>query len=106
MLRKTIPLLILVLLLTSCSTYSSMMNADKNIRKLNIGMTEKEVIGVMGKEYEVTSANSTHTVWVCRSYDESIYKLYFEKGRLVEWEKEWLKVYLTPPRPHHPRPHR
>ncbi|MCC8188698.1 MAG: hypothetical protein LIP08_14685 [Bacteroides sp.] len=105
MLRKTIPLLTLVLLLTSCAMYTSMMNADKNIRKLSIGMTEKEVIGVMGKEYEVISANSRNTVWGYKSYDDSIYMLYFEKGRLVEWEKEWLKVYPTPPRPHHPHPH-
>jgi len=78
-----------------------MLYADANMRKVAIGMTEKEVISVMGNKYELISGNKQETVWAYQTVNEARYMLYFVNGRLAEWEKEWLVVVPEPGKHHH-----
>lgn len=69
------------------------MNADSNVRNLKIGMTQEQVIDIMGSHYEVVGANEEAIVWGYRSAYDGIYKLRFVNSKLTEWNKVWLKQY-------------
>ena len=82
----------LIAVMSSCSTYS-IHNTDKNIKGLNIGMTQDQIISVMGKDYNVLEATNEFVVWGYKSLDDGIYRLTFVDGRLTEWKKIWLNKY-------------
>lgn len=69
------------------------MSADGNARALQIGMTQGQVVDIMGNHYEVVGANEESVVWGYKSADDGIYKLCFVKGKLTEWNKVWLRKY-------------
>lgn len=81
------------ILLFSCNTYNSLKNADKNIRNISLGMTQQQIISIMGDEYEILEAKDNIIVWGYKSLDDGIYKLRFTDGKLMEWNKVWLNKY-------------
>lgn len=83
-------LLILICMITSCSSYRGMMGADSNIKKVNLGMTQQEVIAIMGDTYEIISTKEGTSTLGYKSSDNGIYKLLFIDGKLKEWNKEWF----------------
>ena len=93
MMRNIFYAVLLFSLLTSCSSYRGMMNADGNIRKVKIGMTQEEVIAHMGSHYEVIEANQEFVIWGYKAADDGIYKLRFVSDTLVGWNKIWLNKY-------------
>ncbi len=99
MAKKLLLLISFSILLFSCSTYNSMKNADKNIRNISLGMSQQQIISIMGDEYEVVEAKDNITVWGYKSFDEGIYKLRFINGKLSEWNKVWLNKYEFENRP-------
>lgn len=71
----------------------SMMNADNNMKKINLGMTKEQVIAIMGEHYEVIGSKEGEFLLGYKSYDYGIYKLRFVNGRLTDWIKDWLPEY-------------
>lgn len=93
MIKKIFYSILLILSLTSCSSYMEMLNADGNIRRVKIGMTEDQIESLMGKHYEVVGATGESTVWAYRTSNSAMYKFRFVNGRLAEWNKVWPRRY-------------
>lgn len=91
MIRNIITIFFLTLLFTSCGASSTMINADSNMRKVQIGMSKEQVIEIVGKHYEVIAATEYLEVIGYKSSVDEIYLLRFENNLLVEWHKEWLR---------------
>lgn len=99
MAKKLLLLITFSMLLFSCSTYNSMKNADKNIRNISIGMSQQQIVSIMGDQYEVVEAKDNVIVWGYKAFDEGIYKLRFVDGKLLGWNKVWLNKYEFENRP-------
>lgn len=93
MTKKLLLFITFSMLLFSCSTYNSMKNADKNIRDISLGMSQQQIVSIMGDQYEVVEAKDNIIVWGYKSFDDGIYKLRFTDGKLSEWSKVWLNKY-------------
>ena len=105
MIKKILLTLTLVGTLISCAPTSppnykgiatSMMNTHNSIKEISLGMTQEQVISIMGEHYEIISSKENIVVLGYKSYDNGIYKLYFVDGKLSEWVKEWLPEYYHP----------
>lgn len=99
MIKRIIILSALVFMLASCGTLmpakymsvsKSMMNTDENMKKVELGMTQEQVISAMGKRYEIIGARENMVILGYKSYDNGIYKLFFVDEKLIEWNKEWI----------------
>jgi len=98
--KKVIFTLVFTLALISCGT----TNFVNRAKKLELGMTKKEVISVMGNDFRVISASQTPegNIEVLRyiaSIDVTEYVIYLLDGKLVEWHEDI-------PNAHHPHPHK
>lgn len=87
--KKVIFTLVFTLMLISCGTTSLVSKA----KKLELGMTKKEVVSAMGDNYRVISASQTPegNVEVLRytaTIDTTEYVIYLLDGRLIEWHEE------------------
>lgn len=87
--KKLFLMLLLSAMLSSC--VSLFYTTDKNIRKLELGMTEEEVIQVMGKSYEIIARTEDSFTLGYKSASDEYYRLKFAYDQLVEWDKVWLK---------------
>lgn len=89
-------------LLTSCGTLMQPYQMDSKMKDIELGMTKKKVISILGKDFEsagarMTSEGSIETI----SYKtasmtentEGYYLLSFKDGKLVEWFKEKYPVH-------------
>lgn len=90
--RKIWLLLFVSVYLVGCSSYKDAMNANSNIKKVELGMTKNDVIQKMGKYYhrmELNKASNGIDVEVL-GYPtvDAIYMLRFENGELVEFHKD------------------
>lgn len=71
------------------------MSADSNMKKLEIGMTKKQVVNIMGDTYKIFGAVEEHGV-VTESigYETTdanwMYVLNFVNGKLKSWQREWV----------------
>lgn len=87
--KKLLLFSFMLLLLTACGV-GSMISADKNIRKVELGMSKREVVSIMGKDYRVLGATVTdkgpiETIGYDNAYEE-VYALTFSEDRLVNYE--------------------
>lgn len=108
MIKKLLLSSILIFAFYSCGTSSrtnrdyasyrnSIFDTDKHMKEIKLGMSKKEVIYIMGENFEVLSAKGNKEILGYRSYDyyiHGIYKLSFIDNKLVEWEKEWLDKHM------------
>jgi len=78
-----------------------MINADSNIRKVELGMSKKKVIDIMGKSYRAVGAIHTPEGDVeiigYENAEEGMYKMHILNDKLVQWEYEKPR----PSRKHH-----
>lgn len=94
---KWLYVLLATFLLTSCGTLMQPYQMDSKMKDIELGMTKKKVISILGKDFEsagarMTSEGSIETI----SYKtasmtentEGYYLLSFKDGKLVEWFKE------------------
>lgn len=84
--------LALFLTLTSCASNIALMNADKNMRNLKIGMTKQDVIKIMGSNYKSAGAERSVDGSTLEkiSYDNlsnEEYQLELHNDTLVRWNK-------------------
>lgn len=88
--KKTMLTFILVFSLWACGSYVNTFNMNANLKKIELGMTKKEVISIMGNHYSNQGALRTFDGRDLESLRyESVYDYYiifnFENGQLVEW---------------------
>ena len=99
--KKLIILSFILCLFASCSSYNSMSKAKNNVKKVELGMTKKEVISTMGKVYEIVGASATREGIRVETlkYEggdaisgmvDRYYFFTFEDGVLVEWHTQPL----------------
>ena len=99
---KWLYVLLATFLLTSCGTLMQPYQMDSKMKDIELGMTKKKVISILGKDFEsagarMTSEGSIETI----SYKtasmtentEGYYLLSFKDGKLVEWFKEKYPVH-------------
>jgi hypothetical protein len=83
-----IAMIICCILFSSCGVTGS-MNMGRKIKNVEIGMTKKEVIDILGNTYEVMAARDTPdgTLEVLRysGFWGHTYIVNFVDGKLVEW---------------------
>ena len=80
-----------ICLLTSCgATYSNALAADKNIQKLELGMSKLEIINIMGSTYKrlevKQTANGYRETLGFPDFQDGIYQLRLLDGKLQEWD--------------------
>jgi len=97
----SLAVLFCVLSFSSCGT----MHLGSKLKNVEIGMTKKEVINILGNNYDIVAARDTPDgpFEVLRYYNATIdggipYIVNFLDGRLVEWYRETS----LPPHPPHP----
>ena len=89
--KKILLLLFVSVYLVGCSSYKDAMNANTNIKKVELGMTKNDVIHKMGKSYhrmEVSRANGIDVEVLGYPTVDAIYMLRFENGELIEFHKD------------------
>ena len=90
--KKIIPLLIILLVLSSCASFSGM---EKRVKQLELGMSKQDALNIMGKNYFIESASQTPQgkleVLHFRSSTSRDYLLYFTNDRLSEFH-----LYVSP----------
>lgn len=105
--KRLIFFFLVLCIVTSCSSMSSMINADKNIRKVQLGMSKKDVVSIMGKDFRVLGATADKDGnFETIGYDnanEELYVLVFSDGRLVNYEL--TRPHKHPPHHNRERPH-
>ncbi len=101
MLKNLFVILLMSCLFFSCRSFSDMMNVGSNVKKLELGMSKRDVVSIMGKSYLSLGAIQTPEgnveVIGYPTADDNLYRLHILEGKLVQWEYERIK----PHRDHH-----
>jgi hypothetical protein len=94
--RKFLLLLLFpaAVLLTSCAAMGNQMTAARNMTRIELGMTKRDVVKIMGDTYQVIGSRATRegteeSIGYLDNHND-IYILTFLNGKLVEYHKEWL----------------
>jgi len=103
--KKILFTLLCSFILISCGTTSFVDRA----KKLELGMTKREVISVMGNDFRVISASKTpegdlEILRYVATVSYTDYVIYLLDGKLVEWHEENPNEHPGRP-PHPPKPH-
>lgn len=93
--KKWMYLLVTALVLTGCASLG--YSTDRKMKDIELGMSKKKVISILGKHYDIAGARMTpegsiesisyRTVTIADS-SEGYYILSFKDGKLVEWFKQ------------------
>ncbi|SBW07077.1 hypothetical protein [uncultured Dysgonomonas sp.] len=101
--KKLLIITLLIVTLVSCGSMKDAMYSEKNVRKVELGMTKEKVISIMGKSY--TSAGAIQTpegsVEIIRwdSVDDlEKYEFHFVDKILKEWHRVRLDYHDHRPR--------
>ncbi|GAB2703471.1 hypothetical protein GCM10027037_31610 [Mucilaginibacter koreensis] len=93
MLKKIFFITLLTAVLTSCSTYTSMLHA--NVKKVELGMAKAQVISIMGDTYRLSGLSQNingvkkEAIWYPAT-QQSIFYFTFEGDKLIEWHEKFL----------------
>ncbi|MGI6049102.1 MAG: hypothetical protein ACOYEG_14030 [Petrimonas sp.] len=93
--RKLIGVLFMTVMLSSCGTFVNITRAK--MEKLELGMTKKEVVNILGRGYKIAEKriDSGKEIEVL-SYQDSPQEYYFflfENNSLQEWYRELIPKY-------------
>ena len=91
---KWLYVLLATFLLTSCGTLMQPYQMDSKMKDIELGMTKKKVISILGKDFESAGARMTSYKTASMTENtEGYYLLSFKDGKLVEWFKEKYPVH-------------
>ncbi|MDU1904806.1 MAG: hypothetical protein E6772_08485 [Dysgonomonas sp.] len=97
--KKIFTLLLSVVILTSCASAFGIADLGSRVKKLELGMSKREALGILGNTYDVQVASRTGDgdleILKFTSMTSYNYLVHFLDGRLVEWHKD------IPPQPIH-----
>ncbi|MFC4677087.1 hypothetical protein [Dysgonomonas termitidis] len=90
--KKLLITTLLVIALVSCGSVKDAMYSEKNVRKVELGMTKEEVISIMGKSYTSAGAirspeGSVEIIRWDSAYDFEKYEFHFVDKILKEWHR-------------------
>lgn len=87
--KRILLILLAVITLSSCSGTYKLTRTDENVKKVKIGMTEQQVVRIMGKKYILVTAVASHKVIQYPSSQDSYgYKFHFEDKKLESFTRE------------------
>lgn len=95
MIKKLIFPVLSIFLLCSCYI-TRLAQVDDNVKKLDIGMAKREVINIMGNDYNIANANINVVELEYRTLDNFVYILSFMDDRLASIEKTQYHVLYPP----------
>jgi len=108
MIRKIIGSILFVVLFYSCASTFGVSNLGAKVRKLEIGMTKKEALKILGNTYDVVAASQAQEGKVESlrfiSTTNNTYLLHFLDGKLVEFH-EGKPYHINENHPHKHGPH-
>ena len=90
---KWLYVLLATFLLTSCGTLMQPYQMDSKMKNIELGMTKKKVISILGKDFESAGARISYKTASMTENTEGYYLLSFKDGKLVEWFKEKYPVH-------------
>lgn len=85
----------MALLLGSCSTYNTMIQANNRVKEVTLGMTKEKVIHIMGQSYRMSGVSHNQKgeliekIWYPAT-QKSIFFFTFEGDKLVEWHERFI----------------
>ena len=89
MVRKVLYSLLLVGLLASCASTFGVANLGSKVKKLELGMSKKEALNILGKTYDVVAVSQTPegNVEILSFFGTNgpTYIVHFLDGKLVEY---------------------
>lgn len=95
--KKWMCMLIVIFLMTGCRSIFDSYNMDGRMKKIELGMTKKEVISILGKSYETAGARMSadgpvesisYPTTTISDSTEGYYILSFRNNVLIEWFKD------------------
>jgi len=91
---------VILCLLNACVPNYITWTANKNIKKLELGMKKEQVIAILGEKYMVASASKDEygnvvQVLGYKSDSSEEYKLKFVNNELKEWNREHISKYIA-----------
>lgn len=87
MAKKLLLIALVAMMMASCYAVQ-LMAVDNNIQKLQLGMSRKEVLAIMGTKYTIVKYSATEDVIGYNTADNMIYNLSFEDGKLVSISRD------------------
>lgn len=95
--KNAILMLFVVFTLSACGSIKDAWNADSNIKKVELGMTKRQVVDIMGTSYDAIGARRSYRGRAVESIGYAItqtdmYIFNFEDGKLVEWYKDKIQL--------------
>lgn len=102
--KNIICLTLIIYFTAACSIIKDAWNFEANIKKIELGMSKKEVIALVGTDYEIVGAEATpsgdietisYIGGIVDNY-RTYYILNFENKKLVEWHKDRRKLPRQP----------
>lgn len=91
MIKKTILSLLLVGLLSSCASTLGIVGLGSKMKKLELGMTKQETLGILGNAYDIIAASQTPDgkleIYRFAGMNTYSYTVYFLENKLIEWHE-------------------
>src|SRR5690606_28081743 len=89
----------IIFLLGSCALNYISFNANQDMRRIRLGLTQEEVVDIMGKLYKnagarVNDGGKLEEIYTYTSPTQDEYHLVFEDKILVEWYKTRLVEHI------------
>lgn len=104
--KKLIYLLMMTVALTACGS----LQIEKKMRDVELGMTKRQVVSILGNNYESAGARQTQdgdietirysSLTLTEKVDQ-YFILSFKDGKLVEWFKEKYPIHAHGVQPNH-----
>lgn len=98
MLKNLFITFLLAVAVSSCSTYKTMLKANDNVKKVELGMTKDQVVSIMGdKTYRMSGLKESseglleERIWYPATQG-SIFIFVFVDDKLIEWSEKFLKL--------------
>jgi len=86
----------LILILSSCATFSAAIMTSTNMNKLELGMSKEQVTKILGSDYTIAEKriedDKTIEVLSYRDYyhNDEFYMFVFKNDKLEKWYRELL----------------
>lgn len=98
--KKIVSGFIVICFFNACVPNNITWTANKNIKKLELGMKKEQVIAILGEKYMVASASKDEygkliQVLGYKSDSSEEYKLKFVNNELKEWNREHISKYTV-----------
>lgn len=90
-----------LLFIIGCKSMNNAQKADSNMKRIELGMSKKQVINIMGDTYKALATREDGgVIYEAIGYDTYdvnwMYVLSFVNGKLKSWQREWVGIRYPP----------